>query len=100
MYQENIADKNMDMKNGMLAVIGICVLVLLIGVLRQKAEILLNFVVRSILGVIAIYSINMVLAQMGISHAVGINPISVLTMGSLGTGGLGLLYGILFYNIL
>ncbi len=90
----------MDTKNGMFVIIGICGLVLLIMFFRQKAEIFLNFIVRSILGVMGIYVINILLEQMGISGAVGINLISVLTVGSLGTGGLGLLYGILFYNML
>ena len=36
---------SMDLKYGMLAVAGICVLVLLIGVLKRKAEIFLNFTV-------------------------------------------------------
>lgn len=90
----------MDTRNSMLAVIGICVVVLLIGFLRRKAEIILNFLVRSVLGVVGIYLMNTLLAQVGISGAVGLNAISVLTVGSLGTGGLGLLYGILFYNML
>ena len=90
----------MDIKKGMFVIIGICALVLLIGFFRQKAEVFLNFIVRSILGVMGIYVINIFLEQMGISGAVGINLISVLTVGSLGTGGLGLLYGIMFYNML
>ncbi len=90
----------MDTRNSMLAVVGICVVVLLIGFLRRKAELILNFLVRSVLGVMGIYLINTLLAQVGIAGAVGLNAISVLTVGSLGTGGLGLLYGILFYNML
>ncbi len=90
----------MDTKMSMLVMVGICILVLAIGFLRKNAEIVLNFFVRTILGVMGIYMMNMLLAQMGIAGSVGINPISVLTVGSLGTGGLGLLYGILFYNML
>ena len=48
----------------------------------------------------AIYLLNMLLAKAGMEGAVGINPISVLTVGSLGTGGVALLFGILFYNML
>lgn len=90
----------MDTKYGMLAMVAICIVVLAIGFLRRNAEVLLNFVVRSVVGTMAIYLTNMVLFEMGIEGAVGINPISVLTVGSLGTGGFGLLYGILFYNLL
>lgn len=90
----------MDTKISMLVMVAICVLVLAIGFLRRKAEIILNFLVRSVIGIMAIYLINTTLVQVGIEGAVGINPISILTVGSLGAGGVGLLYGILFYNML
>ena len=55
----------MDIKMGALALAGICILALAIGVLRRKAEILLNFCVRAILGVVAIYTVNMALNGLG-----------------------------------
>ena len=90
----------MDTRMSMLVVAGICAVVPAIGFLRSKAEMLLNFLVRTVLGIMAIFLVNMLLAGAGIEGSVGINPISVLTVGSLGTGGLALLYGILFYNML
>ena len=90
----------MDTKTGMLILAGICILALGIWVLRRKAEIILNFLVRTVLGVIGIYIMNMALAALGVEAAAGINPVSVLAVGSLGTGGFALLYGILFYNML
>lgn len=90
----------MDTRMSMLVVAGICAVVLAIGFLRSKAEMLLNFLVRTVLGIMAIFLVNMLLAGAGIEGSVGINPISVLTVGSLGTGGLALLYGILFYDML
>lgn len=90
----------MDLKMSALILGGICILVLAIGVLRRRAEIILNFLVRTVLGVLAIYIGNAVLMGVGIEQAVGMNAISVLTVGSLGTGGFALLYGILFYNML
>ena len=90
----------MDTRMGMLIMAALCGVVLAIGFLRRKAEIILNFIVRSVLGVLAIYLLNQGLASMGIEQVVGINPISVLTVGSLGTGGVALLYGILFYKML
>lgn len=90
----------MDKQYGIYAVVGICILVLGIGVLRRKAELLLNFLVRTVIGVLSIYCINEMLLQVGIMTSVGINPISVLTVGGLGAGGVGLLYGIVFYKML
>ena len=90
----------MDIKMGAGVMLGICLLVLSIGVLRRKAEILLNFCVRTILCIVAIYTTNILLNGLGIESAVGLNLISVLTVGSLGTGGFALLYGITFYHML
>lgn len=90
----------MNQKTGMLIVAGICVIVLGIGFLRRKMEFVLNFMVRTVLGIMAICLINMLLAGAKIPGAVGLNPISILTVGSLGTGGVALLYGILFYSML
>ena len=90
----------MDIKIGALALAGIWCLVLAIGFLRRKAEIFLNFVVRMVLGIMAIYMINLLLARAGIEASAGLNPINILAVGSLGTGGLALIYGILFYNLL
>lgn len=90
------------MENGMgiFWIVAACVMVLLIGAVRGKAEWLLNIVMRSILGTIAIYFINGALASMGIALGVGINAVTVLTSGLLGFPGLIALYGIGLYRIL
>ena len=90
----------MEIKYGILAVVGICMLVLLIGILRRKAEIVLNFLVRMVVGLVGVYVVNLILAQKGIDLAVGLNAVSALTLGSLGFGGFLLLYGVLFLNLL
>ena len=68
---------------------GSCVLVLGIMIL-----------VRAVLGACAIACVNKWLAQQGIMLAVGINPVTLLTTGSLGFSGVALLYGILLLKIL
>lgn len=89
-------------ENGMgtMLIIGACILVLLIGAVRGKVEWLLNMVMRSILGTVAIYFMNGALASVGISLGVGINAATVLTSGILGIPGLLALYGIGIYRIL
>ena len=59
-----------------------------------KKEWMLNFVMRSVLGTIAIYFINSWLESVGISAGVGINVFTILTSGILGFPGLLALYGI------
>ena len=79
---------------------GVCVLVLFMGAIRTKAEWLMNLVMRSILGTIAMYFINEALAFAGISLSVGINGVTVLTSGILGFPGILALYGIGLYKLL
>jgi inhibitor of the pro-sigma K processing machinery len=90
----------MENIGGMAAIIGVCALVLLIGVLGKKAEWLVNFVLRAVMGSVGIYFLNYLLAIQNISVAVGINPATVLTSGILGFPGVIVLYGIdLFKNL-
>ncbi len=63
-------------------------------------EKILNLIMRGILGTIAMYFINSVLDNMGITLGVGINAATVLTSGILGFPGLLALYGIRIYKIL
>ena len=73
---------------------GSCVLVLGIMILKNRARFALNFLVRAVLGACAIACVNKWLAQQGI------NPVTLLTTGSLGFSGVALLYGILLLKIL
>ena len=63
-------------------------------------EKVINLVMRSILGTIAIYFVNAALEKAGISLGVGINAVTVLTSGILGFPGLLALYGIGIYKLL
>ena len=73
---------------------GVLGIVLLITLMKRKMQIVLDFLVRSVLGSIGILFANDYLAAQGIGVAVGLNPMSVLTIGMLGFGGFALLYGI------
>jgi len=85
---------------GIISIIGACVVVLLIGSMRKRLEWLLNLVMRSILGTVAIYFINGALAMQGVSLGIGINAVTVLTSGILGIPGLLALYGLGIYRLL
>lgn len=78
----------------------VCIIVLLIITFRTKVEFIINLVLRSVLGTIAIYFINGLLTWGGIAVMVGINPVTVLTSGILGFPGVILLFGIGFYKLL
>jgi len=90
----------MENEMNMWIIIGMCVLVLGIGLIRKKAEILLNMGVRAVTGTLTIYFVNGFLASSGISAAVGINLLTVLTSTFLGFPGVLALYGIHFCSLL
>lgn len=63
-------------------------------------ELLLNVLLRMILGTIVIYFVNDILIKAGILLKVGINPATVLISGILGFPGLAGLYALGIYKLL
>ena len=63
-------------------------------------KIILNFLIRGIIGLAIIFFVNEFLDGQGISACVGMNPVTFLTSGTLGFPGVALLYGITFYQIM
>lgn len=90
----------METKYGIGILIWVCLLVLTIGIMKKKAEILLNFAARMVVCFICAYFLNSFFASKGIDVSIGINLISTLTFGSLGLCGMAALYGILFLQML
>ncbi|MCD7981902.1 MAG: pro-sigmaK processing inhibitor BofA family protein [Clostridiales bacterium] len=88
------------MRIGILAVAGVCLLVLLIGILKKRGEILLNFATRTVVCLIVTCFLNSFFRSRGWEVEIGLNLISVLTFGSLGFCGMLALYGILFLQLL
>ena len=56
----------MSKETGIAVIVGICLLVLLIGIIKQKAEYVVNFVVRMAVGAAAIVFCNQLLSKNGI----------------------------------
>lgn len=90
----------MEYGMGTIGIVAVCAGALLIGAMRKKAEWLLNFILRTVLGIIAIYLINLSLPAIGFEAGVGINPVTILTSGILGFPGVIALYAIFFYKAL
>ena len=66
---------------------------------ENHSNILVNFIVRAVVGMGVIFFTNEFLASRGISEAVGMNGLSFLTSGTLGIPGVCLLYGILLSKL-
>ena len=67
---------------------------------ERGIEMVVNFLVRAILGAALIFFVNQFLDSQEISVAVGLNTITFLTGGILGLPGIALLYGIVCWQIL
>ncbi len=64
-------------------------------------DFMLNFLLRVVMGVIAIYTCNTLLSSsLGIGIYVGINLINLLTIGILGISGFGLVFAIAAFSVL
>jgi len=61
---------------------------------------ILNFLLRMVFGAIGIQILNAIFLSQNISVFVGLNIWTLLTVGSLGFSGLGLLFGISAFGIL
>lgn len=67
---------------------------------EKGVEIIVNFIVRAVIGVAVIFFVNQFLDSQKIPVAVGVNLLSFLTSGILGLPGVALLYGIVCWEIL
>ena len=90
----------MDMNTGVFLIVGILIVILLIGALKNQAEWIINFVLRGVLGMMSIYFLNLLLADVMPGMKLGYNLITFLTTGILGFPGVAMLYGINFYMLL
>ena len=80
---------------GAAIIIAVCILVCLISYMKRKMSVFTGFLIRGGVGTGFIFLANYVLKLAGISLAVGIGPVSILTSAILGIPGVLLLYGIL-----
>lgn len=62
------------------------------------SDMIINFFIRMVIGVAMIFLINQFLASEGIVESVGINPVTMITSGTLGVPGVCMLYGMVFYQ--
>ena len=90
----------MENMNGILMIGVSFALILLIAAMRSRTDMLINFIMRAVLGTLSIYFINMFLSAQGFSWHVGIGPFSIVVSGVLGLPGIGLLYGISICSML
>ena len=67
---------------------------------RHFLDLIASFLLRAFVGAVLIYFVNQFLVSNGVTTNVGINPITMVTSGTLGVPGVVLLYGITFSKML
>lgn len=90
----------MDTYMNVFLIVGILVLVLLIGAMKSRAEWIINFVLRGVMGMMIVYFLNFLFADTMPDMRIGYNSITFLAGGFLGIPGVAMLYGINFYMLL
>ena len=73
----------MDKGMGFLTIAGSCVAVLFVVLVKHKAEVIMNFCIRAVLGQIAIYGINSLLSSYEIPVRAGMNFVSLYAILAL-----------------
>lgn len=90
----------MDTKTAGMVIVGMCLVLLLALAAKKRGQIFLRFVMRMATCVAVILFCNYFLETKQITSVVGINPATLLTVGTLGMSGVALLYGIVFTKFL
>ena len=78
----------------------ILAIVLFIGVFKNRAEWIINLILRGISGMLMIYFLNFLFEKQYPAMEMGYNLVTFLTSAILGFPGVAMLYGINFYMIL
>lgn len=79
------------------AIIIISAILLIISIVKQRFDLLVNFALRIVAGLLAIYISNTLLQGFGLDLTVGLNALTALVVGVLGLPGFTLLYGLAFF---
>lgn len=80
-----------------IVIIIVCIVLLAIGLIKKRMDLLVNFGLRVFAGLVGIYIVNMLLDGLGLTLGVGTNGLTALTIGSLGIPGFLLVYGVALY---
>lgn len=75
------------------AILAVCAFLLVVGFLKKRFDLVVNFILRMSVGLLGIYLLNTILASSHITLGVGTNSLNALVVGLLGLPGFLLIYG-------
>lgn len=81
----------------LLVIVGICIVLFVIGLIKKRYDLLVNFGLRLTMGILGIYLFNSFLVNFGLILEVGANGYNALIIGILGVPGFMLVYGLAAY---
>lgn len=81
----------------LLVIIVLCIAFIAICIVKRRPDLIVNVMLRAILGTAGIYLLDMIFKSRGYGIIVGVNVVTILTNGLLGLPGFILLYGLAFY---
>ncbi|MDF2538841.1 MAG: putative rane protein [Herbinix sp.] len=81
----------------LIAIIVICIIFIGVCLIKRRPDLIVDFLLRSVIGTAGIYLLDLILKSRGYNINVGINGATVLANGLLGLPGFILLYGLAFY---
>lgn len=79
------------------AILLVCVFLLIVGLIKQRFDLIVNFILRMCVGLLGIYLLNTILASSHIALGVGTNSLNALVVGVLGLPGFLAVYGVATY---
>ncbi|MDF2803180.1 MAG: putative rane protein [Anaerocolumna sp.] len=81
----------------LLVIAGICIILFVIGLIKKRYDLLVNFGLRLTMGILGIYLLNSFLGNFGLLLEVGANGYNALIVGLFGVPGFVLVYGLAAY---
>jgi inhibitor of the pro-sigma K processing machinery len=93
-------EKNMSINQASVLMVGMCFLVLIIILAKNKIEFIINIILRMVSGMVCIHCLNALFLARGIDLFVGINAGTIGTIGILGIPGFLLIYAISIVQML
>lgn len=84
-------------KNVLIVIVGICSILFVVGFIKKRYDLLVNFGLRLTMGILGIYLLNSFLGNFSLSLEVGANGYNALVVGLFGVPGFVLVYGLAAY---
>lgn len=81
----------------LIIIITICIITILFSIIKDKSDVVVNFLLRLVFGTGCLYLINILVKLMNYNFNIGINQYTILLNALFGLPGFLLIFGLYFY---